>query len=478
MPNFSTFLGPSYTSQSPAVAIERLMNLYCESVESPAAKAQYALYPTPGLSAFATLPQGPVRGLFAQDGRMWAVGGNVLYEVLSDGSVVQRGLVARDNNPVTFASNGDGGEEVFVTSGDVGYVLNTGTDAFATAVSDVTQGGFLDGYFLALDRASSTLKISDLLTGTTWDPTQIAQRTMGADKWVAMLVSHREFWLFGTQTSEVWGNVGTFPFPFGPVSGLIQMGIAAPFSAELLDSAPVWLGQSADGAGVVFRANGYTPQRISNHAVEFAIQGYLRDSAIDDAIAFTYQDQGHSFYILNFPSAGATWCYDATTDQWHERGYFDVGAMQYEEYRPRFHAHAFGKNLVGDRSTGTIYVMDITYGSDADGAAIRRLRRSPHVTNDRKRVFYHRFQLDLETGLGLVSGQGSDPTVMARFSRDGGKTWGNEHWKSAGAMGNWRTEVRWDRVGMARDFVVEVVMTDGTPLRIANAFLDVSQGNS
>ncbi len=473
---FKNFCGPSYTSQSPIADNERCVNWYPELLESPGAKSSMALYPCPGLTAFASVTESPFRGLFAADGRMFGVVGYKFYEFFTDGTKTDRGDVASNSNPATICSNGDGGGQLFITSGDVGYCFNLGTNTLTTELaSGATMGAFLDGFFLCLDTATSTLQISALNDGTTWDATQIAQRTAGADKWKAMFVVHREIWLMGSQTSEVWYNAGLSPFPFAPIpGGFLEHGTISAFSGARLGSALVWLGANDQGAGVVYRANGYLPERISNHAVEFAIQSY---TTITDAVSFAYQDQGHNFCVLTFPNAGATWAYDDKTGQWHERLYWNTGTAAYEAYRPMFHTYAFGKHLVGDRATGSLYEMSVDVYTDVGAALIRRLRRTPHVHAEQRLIRYHDLTLDMQVGIGLVSGQGSDPQVMLRWSNDGGMTWSNEHWITAGgAIGQYGVRVSWNRLGVARDRVFEVVTTDPVPWRLVGALLNVSVG--
>lgn len=472
---FPNFVGPTYVSQSRVADAEELINHYVEVMETPGAKAQFVLYPTPGVDAFATAPEAPVRGLFVTAGRCFAVLGHVLYEVASTGVLTNRGTVVYDANPVTMQANGDAGNELFITSGDHGYILNLGTNVLTEVLaSGATMGGFLDGFFLALDATTSTLQISNLLDGMTWSPSQIAQRTAGADRWVSMIVAHREIWLFGTKTSEVWYNAGTAPFPFAPIPGaFLEHGILAPFSVSQLGSSPMWVGQTKDGAGIVYQANGYNAQRVSTHAIEFAVQGF---ETLDDAIGWTYQDQGHSFDVLTFPSAGATFVYDAATQLWHKRAFWNTDTALFEAYRPQFHAYAFGKHLVGDRSVGAIYDMAITKGSDVGGAAVRRMRRAPHLVNEQTNIFYKEFTIDLETGLGLPAGQGVDPTVMFRMSRDGGRTYGPERWVSAGRQGQYRQRVCWNRLGRARDAVFEITMSDPIPWRLVDAYVELEMG--
>jgi len=471
------FIGGSYRSASKIADDSVTMNFYPEIMESPGAKSQMVLYPTPGVTAFTTAgTQNPVRGLWSQDGRTLAAFGGTLYELLADGTKTYRGTIANDGSPVTFSTNGDGGGEVFITSGDTGYVFTLSSNVMATVLSDVTFGSFLSTRFLALDAATSTLKISDQLDGTTWDATQVVQRTIGSDAWISMLVNNREIWLFGSRTSEVWYDSGASPFPFAPISGAyIQQGILAAWSAARLSGTVLWLGSNENGAGVVYRANGYAAERISNHAMESEIQAY---GTLSDALGWSYEHDGHSFYVLTFPTANKTWVYDAVSQLWHNRGYWDVATGVYKAYRPMWHAYGFGKHLVGDLIKGRVYELSDTSYVDVDSALVRRFRRGPHISQDQLIISHQLFQLDLEVGLGLASGQGSDPQIMLRWSDDGGQTWGNEHWKSAGKIGKYRTRAKWTRLGSSRDRVYEIAMTDPVPWRIIDAYIGASTGTS
>jgi hypothetical protein len=468
------FCGPSYLTQSPIVDAERSVNLYLETMESPTAKTRGVLYPAPGLLLRATMAQSTNRGCFSQDGRCFFVGGPTLYE-LSDGFLLtELGTVAIDQYPATLCSNGQGGHQLFVTSGNNGYIFDLNSSVFTHVLTGARMGGFLDGYFLALDADSSTLKLSGLEDGTSWDILDVAQRSTGGDKWIAMHVVDRDVWLLGSQSSEVWYNSGASLFPLEPIDGaFFRSGIAAPFSGTIVGGKLCWLGNTDHGTGTWVQANGYDAQRMSTHAVDFAVQGY---STISDAVAFSYQDQGHEFAVMNFPTASGTWAFDTATGLFHERGYWDVVNNVYQAYRPQYHTYAFGLHLVGDRSTGRIYSMDISHATDVDGLGIRRMRQVPVFAGTSEFVSHHRLTLGLETGLGLSTGQGSAPVAMLQWSNDGAKTWGNEHWTSVGALGKYGTQVVWNRLGHARGDkrVYRAVMTDPIPWRINQAELEAA----
>jgi hypothetical protein len=467
------FCGPAFRSQSPMASPARTVNWYPQRVND-----RYVLYPTPGLEEFLEAPETPGRGIASQglglDERVFATIGSALYELFADGTSINRGTVTTDQYPATMTTNGDGGDQLFITSGNAGYILDLTTNVLTSEVSAVTMGGMIDGFFVALDIATSTLKISDLLDGTTWDPTQIAQRSTAPDPWRALLVKYPRIWLIGEHTGDLWYNTGASPFPFAPVPNTqIPYGIAAPFTLKQCGSAVLWLTHNQNGEGQVVAAQGVNPDVVSDEALEWALSQYPR---LDDAIAYTYQEQGHDFYVLNFPSGGATWAYDMTEGQWHERGSWNATDGVYEVWGPQFHTHAFGKHLVLHAENGSVYDQSVTYATDANGELIRRLRIPPILRNDQKRVYIRQLELVLEAGLGLTTGQGSDPQVNMRLSPNAGKTWGNTRTRSAGVQGAYDTRVEWWNCGSGRNPVPEISVTDPIPWRVIDLLADVQKG--
>jgi hypothetical protein len=201
---------------------------------------------------------------------------------------------------------------------------------------------------------------------------------------------------------------------------------------------------------------------------------------MSDAVAYTYQQDGHAFYVLNFPSANQTWVYDVATQGWHER----AGLLDnlFTRNRGNCQCNFEGTIIVGDFENGNIYALDLTTYADNGGPQkwLRSWRALPTGQNNLKRTAQHSLQLVCETGVGLVVGQGSDPQVMLRFSDDGGHTWSNEHWVSMGQIGGYGTRAIWRRLGMTqklRDRVYEVSGTDPVKIDIIGAELILSGTN-
>lgn len=474
--DYRAFVGASYRSQSYVADQERTINRFVEIVEGEGATRRTALYPTPGFRAFATALSSGCRGTFKDEdtGRVFAVFYTSLVEISSGGTVSVLGDVALDTNPVTFSTNGE--DQLFVTAGDHGYCLTLSTNVLTEVLTEgATQGGFLDGYFIAFNRAGNRIRISDLFDGLVWDPTQFLARSTSSDPWRGFIVSpYYQMVLPGATTGDILGNVGTFPFPFAPdKSGAFAEGIAATFSLVQAGKITAWISTNQSGGYQVLAASGFNPVRISDHGVERAMARYAR---IDDAIGQAYEEQGHAFLLLTFPTAGVTWCYDFSTRMWHERGTWIAEENRYIYSRPVFHCFGHGKHLMGDRESNVLYEMTDEVSTDVEGRPLRWLRRAPAIFDEHKRIIVHRLEIIMETGIGLSgSAQGSDPVLMVSASRDFGQTWGAERQLKIGRQGEYWRRVYATRFGAGRAWVFEVSGTDPVPMRISGALLEAER---
>jgi len=300
-----------------------------------------------------------------------------------------------------------------------------------------------------------------------------ASKDGAPDDLVTLIVDHREIYLLGETSSEVWVDQGTSPFPFQRIPGTsTQHGIAAPFSVARLGNSFAYLSKNNRGTAQIVQMNGYVPQRISTHAVENSLTG----QTINNAIAWTYQLEGHEVYVISFPSIQLTWCYDVASGMWHKWLYTN-NLGQYERCRGNCAAVFQGYVLVGDYANGKIYHLDKTIYTD-DGQNIKRLRRAPHLVTDFQRQYFEELQIQFQPGVGLVTGTGENPQAMLRWSNDGGSTWSNEYWTSIGRIGRYLNRAIWRRLGMARDRVFEVVVTDPVKCVIVSANLKASGGEN
>lgn len=301
------------------------------------------------------------------------------------------------------------------------------------------------------------------------------------DNLVASLTMKEEIWLLGNATSEPWFDVGAQPFPYERRTSLVQnYGCAAPFSAVVTHNfMGIWLGQNKEGAPLVLGMIDYELQILSTEPINQAFRGYER---VDDAIGSSYQYNGHIFYILTFPTEDRTWVYDLTTKAWHE--YRCTLQNELPAGNPtrqgRFKANwmtQFGNNILcGDFESGKIYKLSDDVFTD-NGEMIIFERTSPHLADKNLlgRIEINDFEIDIERGKGLVTGQGEEPSYMLQVSRDGGYTWGNEKWKSGGTSGEYRKRLRWHSLGTARSWTFKIRVTDPVYRTIYSAVADIGQ---
>jgi hypothetical protein len=470
------FVGGSYTARSASFDAQRCVNLYPETGSS-VSKDVMMLIGTPGKRLWSTLSGGGIRGLlrFAANVGIVVCGANV-YKVDIYGSGTLLGTIDALSSPISMASNGT---QVMIVTGPNGYVLNPVTGVLTQITNPAFTGAdtvqFEDGYFVFNKTGTGQFQITALYD-TTIDGLDFATAEGSPDLLISLLVDHREIWLFGETSTEVFFNSGNVDFPFERINGaFIEQGCAAKFSPAKMDNTVYWLTADERGKGTVQRAQGYTPQRVSTHALEWAI-GQM--SRIDDAVSYTYQTEGHSFYVLNFPTAQQTWVYDAAVNLWHERAWRDPSTGQLKQDRAICHVAFAGENIVGDWESGKLYVLDLDYFSD-NGDPIARIRSCPHISgSDYHNQLFASLQIDMQTGVGLSSGQGSDPQAMLQWSTDGGYSWSNELWASIGKIGERRTRVKWRRLGRSRDRVFRVTITDPIRVVIVGASVQVSEATS
>lgn len=477
------FCGPSNPSQSVQADCERTINFYPERVESPAAPTDMALYPTPGFQSKLTLADvGARSSIFSMAGRSFVVSGSGFYELFSTWTSIKRGVVAQDNYPATISYNGATGAQLGITSGGNWYNFQLATNVLTQVAAlngKATMGGMLNSRFLAFDINTSTVYASALNDGTTWvTGTMYFTRSLAPDPWQAMVVAPPVIFLIGEQTGEAWYDSGAFPQPFAPYPGaFFQYGTPAPFSAGVAGDAVTWLSRTAAGQGIIVAARGYTPQKISNYAVETALSSYARNSvnSLANAEILVYQQEGHLFAAYSFPDGPGTWVVNMDTGQWHERGFWNTATAQWEIWHPRVYGYAFNTHLVGERGSGKIAAMDVTFGTEIGETPIRRIRVGPPLwASSRERLVVSRFELLAQAGLGLVGGQGSNPLVMFESSPDA-QTWGTQRMASAGPMGKYGHRCFWTRCGSSdKLWTPRITVSDPIPWRLSGAQIDGS----
>lgn len=462
-------IGPSYQERSPPFDNQRTVNLYPVVDSTKQGKEIAALYGTPGKLLFGTFGAGPVRGQFSgANDRSFVVSGSGLYETDSSGTATLRGTLLTTSGTVTIDENG---LQLAVCDGTDIYILVYATNVFARVTdSDFPGAGtitFIDGYFAFNDPGTGKFYISALYDGTSIDALDFATAESSPDNLKRVIRAVGQLWLVGVKTTEIWTNTGASAFPFERINGArIEMGTNSPYSVVGVDNTIVFVGHDENGSGGVFRANGFRPEKISTGPIDLKIQDA---SSPENFVGFSYQQDGHLFYMLTGGGLETSLVYDFSTREWHERAYLNSSG-DFETDLAICHMHSFGKNLVGDRASGNVYQLDMETYTD-NGNEIKSLRRFAHIGQEGQRFTVNSLQVDFERGVGLTSGQGSAPVAALRVSRDGGQSWSNEYTASIGALGVRLPRCKWNRLGQFELATFEISITDPVRRRICGAYI-------
>lgn len=464
------FVGAAYQARSLNVDSQRAINCFLE-YDNSSPRAPAALYGTPGTVLQYTLPGGPVRGCSSDANYVYWVAGNTVYKANASGTVTALGTIGSNSGAVSMAYNGT---QTLVVDGVAGWLITAGALAQITDVdfpNGVTRCAFQDGYFIVTGNGTQKFYINEFAyDGSAWNGLDFASAEGSPDNTIGLISDHRELWLFGSNSAEVWVNTGNSDFPFQRSGNtFIENGCASGATVAKADNTVFWLGTDDRGSGIVWRADGYTPMRISTNPIEKALSA----CTLSAATAFCYQQEGHMFYVLNCPEQ--TWVYDISTQQWHQRAWMDPSSGVLTRWRPNCSIFFGGQHLVGDYATGNVYALDLDVNTD-NGGPIKRVRSTIANENLQLRMFWQWLEVDMQTGIGNASG--SDPQLMLRYSNDGGNTWSNQRTVSLGTAGQYGSRAKFARLGSGRNRVFEISMTDDAKFVVLGAVAEMDQGSA
>jgi hypothetical protein len=502
------FVGPSYTARSSAVADEEAINWFAETLESQggqaasksyggaSAQALRSYYGTPGLSIAAPASGGLVRGMLALDlsvpplsvfdlptpvfvvfgNTIGILGVNPAFPFIPPYQFISIGTIANDNLPVSIVCNGI---QLMIVSAGHAYCLtlatNALTDVTASLVGTPLKCEESDGYFIVTFKNTNKFQMSAILDGNSWPGLQVNEVSVFPENITSIIVNHRELWVMGSRHMQPYQNTGSDNI-FDVIPGtLIEKGNLGTFGPCKLDNSVFWIDEDERGGRSAWRAQGYTPQRVSTFAVETDLATYTHAN-ISAMTSYAYQDAGHLFWVLYIPGSSWSWVYDVSEQLWHKRASWNPETSTWGPHNSWNHAYAFGLHLVGSWASGNLYEMSMNYLDDA-GSIIRRQRRAPTVSDEMEWIYHAELTVDFETGLGpqppFTDGGGNPrpPQAMLRWSDNRGKTWSNEQVVGCGFAGEYNTRVVWRRLGRSRYRVYELTVSDPIPWRIVDAYL-------
>ena len=453
----------AYEDRSLAVNGQRLINFFAEK-QPQDSKSAFVVNPTPGSALWVSVGNGPIHGMKVMSDVLYVVSGNELYSVTTTAVTSLLGAII-GNTRVSMEHNGD---QLCIVNGIKGYIYSgsslqeiTNTTFADPARTIPDRVAYLEGRFIFNRPGFTEFFCSDSYNGLSYDSANFEFVRTSPENITSMIADHGEVWLFCKYGTEVWVyNRNEAAFPYSRLDGsYVEKGCIAPHSPAKIDNTFYWLGHDL----CVYRADGYKPTRISTHAIEYHIKSY---GDVSNAFGLTFVEQGHFFYEITFPDI-ATWRYDTSTGVWHQARTGNSG---------RYHANATeffaNTNLVGDYRNGNIYSLSRDYYTD-NGMTIYRTATTPHIHSGRLRAVMDRLDIDIKSGVGLTTGQGSDPQLMLRYSDDGGNTWSAQRWANMGRIGEYHRRVRFSQLGMFYQRMFEITISDPVDCVIIDAYADV-----
>lgn len=476
MPPLPGLIGGSGTTASPVLDCEETINLVVEKASSKSAQGEGALLSTPGFTKWSAVAQVGARGfIFLADvPLLLGVYGSKLYKFDALGVATEvAGVLANDGRLALMVYNQQNGQ-VGISSGGSIYCYTVGTNTLSAALlaGGYTHIAFAGGWGFAFNQTTGTTVLSNVNDLSVWNVGIFFRRGVFYDPPQVVFADENNLvWTIGTETFEVRWNSGVGTQPWVALQGLVgPWGIASAYGFGLSSSGNFWVTRNAQGLGRFVVSSGGVPQPVGTYAIDAQIDKVAAAVGIDDAEVLLYDQGGHVSANVAFPKAQGqfpatpcTFSYDVTGETWTKRGFWNAQRAQWGLWAPRVHVLAYGKHLVGDRTTGTVWVLDQTSGLDVDGSGIRKIRRTPHYNSEHLRIPIDRVELLCAAGIGLQTGQGMDPQMMLRVSSDGGMTWDEERQCGLGAVGQYRTQIYWSQLGAPTDAVLEFSCAEPIP---------------
>lgn len=476
-------ISSAYDGKSVIASGQECVNLYTEiNDKDPQAPAKVTYYPTPGSTVYAdpNFLKTARASYRTSIGTAYYVVGQNVYFLNSGGVLIFIGAIADRASQVIFADNGI---VAVLVDGVNGYVIDLQTNALGIitdpnfySASFVVQ---LDTFFIfnVVDTNLWFISVSNadyilLTTVGAFDPLDIAAKAGFNDPIVGLATVHRELWLIGDLTSEVWIGTGAADFYFQQVQGAyINHGCAAPYSIATTDIVVLFIMQDQQGNGIIVKGAGYELEEISTPRIVSIIKKY---ATLSDAIGFCFQIEDHAFYALVFPTASKGWLYDLTNKQWCEWNWVDDNG---QFLRPRANCCMFVNNaiLVGDWEDGQLLQLKDDVFTDK-GQPVTWLRTFPHMTDNNDKISYKSFDLDIQ--VGTVEDQEDNPQISLSWSDDKGVTYGNPVMQGLGKTGQYKTVPSWNRLGMARDRIFKVSSSANMLTSLNGAFVEAVKATS
>ena len=275
--------------------------------------------------------------------------------------------------------------------------------------------------------------------------------------------------MFGKRTIEQWWNSGVGRPPFDKVQGgTIQRGLAGLYGVDSNSSFIYFFGEDRE----LYRMKGGSYGSVTPTAIVEEFQSY---ADVSDVIVWTMKLRGMELICVVFPSANKSWIY-AENGNWFEW----TSGLKEDRTKANSYISIYNKHLVEDHENGNIYELDFDTYTD-NGDTIIRYRDTGLIDGELfgapdKEIFMSKFVVNMERGIGLLSGQGQDPEVMLSFSDDGGRTFGSEIRGHIGKLGEFQRKVEWNALGNFYSRIIRLKISDPVSFTIKNCYAEGEVG--
>lgn len=465
-----TLVGGTYQSRSLPLSSQVTRNWYPEI--NPDAKTVISMMPTPGAKPFSVGVSGELeRGVHDFNGVLYKVSGTTLYEISSTGTQTSIGTISGSFR-CSFINDAT---TMVIVSGGLVYSYN------GTTLQEETDSDFESPQTVAYlnnqaiyDGTNNRFAVSDAGLLTIINSLNYGAAESAGDDLVRVYAFNQVLYLLGQKTIEPWYNTGEGEPPFARIEGgIITVGLGAMFSVSNNDNFMYFFSDDRS----IYRVSGQSSfTKVINPAIGYTFQQY---ETVSDAIGNCFTFNGQNFYMLTFPSQNKTWVYSESSDSFFELSTGVDGSR----HLSNSYVYIYGKHLISDYNSGDIYEWDFDTFTD-NGETIKRVRQtrtldggllSPQAVG--KTIFMGELEVIMNTGnTDLLSGQGSNPEIMLRYSDDGGRTWSGYINGLVGEKSQHNIKVKFSPLGSFRQRIIELSATDPLAWEIYGARAEIELG--
>ena len=468
------FTGHAYEEKSLFISPEECINFYLHPYPSVGEEEKFALIGTPGLELFYNPSVSEeVRALIPWGGYLYMVVGDEFRRVTKGGTGSLMGNLDTVSGKVSIATNG---LDIIIVDGPNGYVYDLTSEEFTTITDPNFPGGDnvvqVDGYYLVNRPRTGQIYRSDWNDGLSWGGLAFSTAGGDPDNIVSLIIDHLNVAVIGGVSTELWYNTGAAIFNFARIDGaFIEQGGVSNFARTKINNAIYWLGRDNNGQGQIFQALGRQPKTIGTFPISQQISTY---TDLSDAIMFSYQQEGHAFVVLTFPTDSVTWVYDSTVGFWHQRSSIIDGVAG--RWRANCHALFDDNHIVGDYTNGKLYKLK-TDVYEEDGEEIISIRTAAIIRDKQDRITADSVQVITEPAVGLTTGDAEDinPQAMFSWSKDGGRNFSAEVDVPLGKIGEYENRANIHQLGQGRNWVFRIRISAAVKRVILGAVMEAEK---